>query len=428
MQYPSFMEDPMGLPDFFKVRTDYPRPRVTDIETAIQAELDRVLPQSGITQGSTVAVAVGSRGIAHLPRMVKTVCDEIRKIGAIPSIIPAMGSHGGAHGPGQIKVLESLGVTESSCGAPIVSSMEATPVDTICDGVPVYYSTDCLSMDHAICINRIKPHTKFKGQVESGIYKMLCIGMGKHLGALSLHDAALRHGFYTVIKCAGDVLVSKANLRCALGVVENSYGEPAEIRAMLAKDIFDVETDMLEKAKHLFPTLPLKQLDALIIGEIGKDISGSGMDPNVTGRAYDLMEDDFSGILKVTRIALLDLSDKSGGNAIGMGNADFITEKLYSKLDYGKTLVNAMTSMSLRKAYIPIRVKHDRMAIQSALRTCGKKDTRSLRVAIIKNTKDIREFWASSAVIDELAALRHVAILGDKTIRFTEEGDLIWTD
>lgn len=428
MHYPAFIEDAITLPDFYQVQMHYPRTPVLDIETSIHKEITRVFPQSGIEKGDTVAVAVGSRGISQLPRMVKTVCDAIRERGAKPSIVPAMGSHGGAQGAGQVKVLESLGVTEKHCGAPIVSSMDAKPVATIFDDVPVYYSEDILSMDHAVCINRIKPHTKFKGLVESGIYKMLCIGMGKHLGAISMHEAALRHGFFTTIKAAGDALVKTSNLRFALGVVENQYEEPAEICAMGVGDMFDVETKMLERAKKLFPSLPFKQLDALIIGEIGKNISGSGMDPNVTGRAYDLMENDFSGILKATRIALLDLSDQSGGNAIGMGNADFITEKLYRKVDYEKTLINAMTSMSLRKAFIPVRMRHDRMAIQAALKTCGKKDVDDMRVVLIKNTREISTFWVSSALKNEVAELNSFKIMDKVPIEFTEKNDLIWFD
>jgi hypothetical protein len=350
---------------------NYPHSPVTDMENAVNHALDTVMDRSGIKPGDRVAVGVGSRNISGLPAMVKVLCSRVKALDALPFIIPAMGSHGGADSSGQVNVLESLGITEKTCGVPVLSSMDAERIDTILDGVPVYFSKDSLSMDHCVVINRVKPHTKFKGPVESGIFKMLCIGMGKHKGAAALHQAALRHGFYPVIKAAGDSVIRCSNLRFALAVVENQHDEPVEIKAMLPGDIFTEEARLLEISKSLFPRLPFKRLDALIIGKIGKDISGSGMDPNVTGRAYDLMEDDFSVNLHATRIALLDLSEKSGGNAIGLGNADIITERLYRKMDYEKTLVNALTSTSLRKAFIPIRFDDDESAVHTAFFTCG---------------------------------------------------------
>jgi hypothetical protein len=371
---------------------NYPHSTISDVENHVNKALDAVLHQSEIQLGHHVAVGVGSRGISHLPLIVKTLCDRIKSLGAIPIIIPAMGSHGGAESQGQVKVLESLGVTEVYCDVQILSSMDVETIDEILDGVPVYFSKDCLSMDHTLIINRIKPHTKFKGKIESGLYKMLCIGMGKHQGAMALHKAGLRHGLFNVIKSAGESIVQRSNVRFALGVVENQHDEPIEIRAVRSADLFDEETRLLEKAKAHFPKLPFNKLDVLIIGKIGKDISGSGMDPNVTGRTFDLMEDDFSDTLSVTRIALLDLSEKSQGNGIGLGNADIITEKLFRKLDYEKTLVNALTSASLHKAFIPIRMEDDESAIKAALFTIGIKNTKQLRVVIIKDTRQVAEF------------------------------------
>jgi hypothetical protein len=253
---------------------------------------------------------------------------------------------------------------------------------------------------------------------------MLCIGMGKHQGALSLHRAALRHGFNAVIKEAGDLLLQAANLRFALAVVENTNDRPALIQAVAADRLFEDETLLLEKAKALFPRLPFRHLDALIIEQIGKDISGSGMDPNVTGRAFDLMEDDFSKNLAVTRIGLLDLSENGDGNAIGLGNADFITEKLYRRMDYDKTLTNALTSLSIRKAFIPIRLRDDRCVIQAALQTAGVDDPMALKAVIIKNTRDLSAFWVSRALVDEVSVLPDVRVEGPFTLAFSPSGDL----
>jgi len=426
MECPSFIHENKTLPEFYRVVMNYPHSSITDVELAVNNTLDQMLfDQCGIIAGQSVAIGVGSRNIAHLPLMVKTLCNRIKAVGAIPVIVPAMGSHGGAEATGQVKILESLGVTETSSGAEIRSSMEVVQVDTVLDGVPVFFSRDALAMDHCVVINRIKPHTKFKGDVESGIYKMLCIGMGKHQGAAALHQAALRHGFHNVIKAAGDCIIRHSNICFALGIVENQHEEPLEIKAMIARDFFSEEARLLKAAKAHFPRLPFKQLDVLVIKRIGKDISGSGMDPNVTGRAYDLMEDDFSVNLSVTRIVLLDLSEKSGGNAIGLGNADIITEKLFKKMDYEKTLINALTSTSLRKAFIPVRLDSEESAVKAAFFTTGIKNTDQIRAVIIHDTRNIAEFWASSALLDELAEIPEASIEQKCTLSFSDCGDIV---
>ncbi len=424
MNLTSFLEEKAPLPVLHRVIMDYPRSTIHDIKDQVNKTLDAVLPGSGIQRGHRVAIGVGSRGISNLPLIVETLCNQVKRLGAIPIIIPAMGSHGGAENTGQVNVLESLGITEDNCGAEILSSMDVVKIDEILDKVPVYYSKDSLSMDHSLIVNRIKPHTKFKGNLESGLYKMLCIGMGKHKGAVAVHQAALRHGFFSVIKKAGDSILQHANFRFALGIVENQHDEPIEIKAIHSTDLFNEETKLLKKAKAHFPKLPFKDLDALIIGKIGKDISGAGMDPNVTGRAFDLMEDDFSGNLTVTRIVLLDLSEKSQGNGIGLGNADIITKRLFNKLDYEKTLVNALTSSSLRKAFIPVRMKNDESAIKAAFFTTGKCDLQTLRVVVIKDTRHLDEFWASTSLLSELKAVPEATVLEQVPLKFNRNGDL----
>lgn len=426
MECPSFIHENKVIPEFYRVVMNYPHSSITDVTLAVNTTLDQMqIEQCGIMPGQSVVIGVGSRNIAHLPLMVKTLCDRIKAIGAVPVIVPAMGSHGGAEATGQIKVLESLGITEKSSGTEIRSSMEVVQVDRILDDVPVFFSRDALAMDHCVVVNRIKPHTKFKGDVESGIYKMLCIGMGKHQGAAALHQAALRHGFHSVIKAAGDSIIRHSNIRFGLGIVENQHDEPLEIKAMLAKDFFSEEARLLKAAKAHFPQLPFKHLDTLIIKNIGKDISGSGMDPNVTGRTYDLMEDDFSVNLSVTRIALLDLSEKSGGNAIGLGNADIITEKLFKKMDYEKTLINALTSTSLRKAFIPVRLDSEESAVKAAFFTTGIKNTDQIRAVIIRDTRNITEFWASTSLLDELAKNPEASIEEKCSLSFSDSGDIV---
>lgn len=410
---------------FYRVVMEYPHSQVEDMETAVHFALGDVLGSSGIKAGDRVAVGVGSRNIHGLAVMVRVLCRRIREMGASPVIIPSMGSHGGAECYGQIRVLEELGVSEATCGAPVLSTLDVDLIDTVLDGVPVWFSRDALAMDHCVVINRIKPHTKFKGPVESGIYKMMCVGMGKHKGAVELHRAALRHGFYPAIRAAGDAVIRHANIRFALAVIENQHDEPVEIRALPSADFMPEESRLLDQARSFFPRLPFRRLDALVIGRIGKDISGSGMDPNVTGRAYDLMEDDFSVNLTATRIALLDLSDKSGGNAIGLGNADIITEKLYRKMDYDKTLINALTSTSLRKAFIPIRMDDDESALRAAFFTCGVRDPDSLKAVIIRDTRHVTEFWVTSALLGELEGVAGATVHEKLRLHFSAEGDLL---
>ena len=379
-----------------------------------------------IQWGDGVAIGVGSRGITNISPFVTAMCRRISDMGATPVIIPAMGSHGGATPEGQIKVLEKLGITEKICNAQIKASMAVEKVGEVMDGVPVYFSREALEMDHAICINRIKPHTKFKGCVESGLYKMLCVGMGKHKGALTYHNMALKHGFFPLLKAMGDEIIDKSNFKFGVAVVEDFFEETMTIEAIPGQDIFEREASLLKMARKHFPYLPFKTLDVLVIEQIGKEISGSGMDPNVTGRTFDLREDDFSESLKVNRIAILNLSSKTAGNGIGLGNADIITEKVFQNLDYESTLMNAMTSMSLRKAFIPIRLPNDQKAIQAAFTTLGPRNPAHVRAVIIKDTLHTQEFLASQSLLPALTAMAGAEIIEKVSLTFDTNHNLIF--
>jgi hypothetical protein len=425
MRYPAYIEADYDFPEFYHVQVNYPRPRLEDVPAAVRAAMADALPDSGITAGQTVAVAAGSRGIANHALMVKTVCRCLQAVGAKPFILPAMGSHGGATAEGQLKLLAGLGISRRTCGCPVRSSMDADQIGTVFGSVPVFFATDALAADHSICLNRIKPHTKFKAEVESGILKMLCIGMGKHLGALSYHRWALRHGFFNLLKALGKAAAVQSNFRFGLGIVENAYDETMHIAAVPGDDILTHEKPLMDLAREQFPTLPAGDLDILVVQRIGKEISGAGMDPNVTGRAFDLKEDDFSGILKVGRLAVLNLSEGTGGNGIGLGLADIITEKVFRDLDYEATLINALTSVSLRKAFIPVCLPDDRKAIQACFTTLGPLDGRQIRAAIVKDTMHVTQFWASSALVEEIRSDERVTV-GDKALlRFDPGGNLM---
>ncbi len=425
MRYPGYIEDDFVFPDFYRIKINHLPQRLKDPVSVLNGALDGILPETGIRRGDHVAIGVGSRGITNISLFVTALCRCIKEMGAKPFIIPAMGSHGGGTAAGQVKVLEKLGITKNICGTPIVASMAADRVGEVMDGVPVYFSRDALQMEHSICINRIKPHTKFKGTVESGLYKMLCVGMGKHKGALAYHNMALKHGFFPLLKAMGDKIIEKTNFRFGIAIVEDFFDNTMDITAVMPGDIFSIEPQLLDLAREHFPRLPFKELDVLVIEQIGKEISGSGMDPNITGRNFDLMEDDFSASLKAGRIAILNLSEKTAGNGIGLGNADIITEKVFNGLDYESTVMNAMTSMSLRKAFIPIRLPSDEKAIQAAFTTLGPLKPDDVRAVIIKDTLHTREFLASHALLPVLTAMNNADILEKTTLIFDNNRNLI---
>lgn len=425
MRYPKYIEDEFLFPDFYRVQMNHPRRGLEDPVKALQESLDESFLNSRIKRGDTVAIGVGSRGIANIAQLVTALCQRFRKMGARPHIIPAMGSHGSATAQGQVRVLEKLGITEAVCGAPVVSTMDVVKVGEVMGEVPVYFSRDALSMDHSVCLNRIKPHTKFKGAVESGLCKMLCVGMGKHQGALAYHNMALKHGFFPLLKAMAEKIIAVTNFRFGIALVEDLFEDTMTIEPVPGGEVFERESRLLKMARDNFPHLPFRELDALVIREIGKDISGSGMDPNVTGRTYDLMEDDFSRILRAGRIAILNLSEKTSGNAIGLGNADIITEKVFQGLDYESTVMNALTSISLRKAFIPIRLPNDRKAIQAALTTLGPLTPDKARAVIIQDTLHTQMFWASKALLPEITAMDNAEIMEKKRLAFHENGDLI---
>jgi hypothetical protein len=425
MRYPTYIEADFDFPDFLHVVMHHPRPRLDEIAAPVAQALAKVLDGATLKAGDRVAIGVGSRGIANLTPMVRTMVKILRDRGAAPFIIPAMGSHGGATVAGQEAVLARLGITEAGCGAPIRSAMGTAVVGEVLDGVPLHFSTEALGADHTIAINRIKPHTKFKGALESGIAKMLCVGLGKHAGALTYHREALRCGFLPLLEAMADGLRERTNFRGAVGVVENAYDETCRIAAVPARQLFEIEAALLEEAKAHLPRLPFTHLDLLVIRQIGKEISGAGMDPNVTGRAFDLKESDFAGQMKATRVAILDLSEHTGGNAIGLGNADLITEKVFQKMDYEVTLMNALTSLSLHKAFIPVRLPGDRKAIQAGFTTQGPLAPQALRAVIIQDTLHPTEFLASAALARELTDLPAAEILSRGPLRFDNDDNLI---
>jgi len=422
MRYPSYIENGFDFPDFFRVQMTFPGRRIMDVKGETARQFDKI--KGAIRPGQTVAIGVGSRGIGQLNLMVAAICEGVLGMGGHPVIIPAMGSHGGAVPQGQENILKAMNITEAECGAPVDPVMDVQRIGTVFGDVPVFFSRSAMRADHIVCVNRIKLHSKFKAPLESGMAKMLCVGMGKHDGAVEYHRGAIKHGFYPLLKEMGEAIVCRVPFLGGVGVVENGYDQAMIIEAIPPESLFQREAELLAIARRHFPRLPFSKLDVLVVEQAGKEISGAGMDPNVTGRAFDLMESDFSERMTAIRLAILDLTDQTAGNGIGVGNADIITEKVFEKIDYEKTLINALTSLSLRKAFIPVRMPTERKAIQACFATLGPVPPESVRAAIIKDTSHLSEFLASAALFKEIEKWPHAEILDRGTLEFDGEGNL----
>ncbi|HIE14763.1 TPA: DUF2088 domain-containing protein [Candidatus Bathyarchaeota archaeon] len=408
---PSRIEKPSSnstvLPEMVKVKQRLPALNVVNFVVAIKDELKKAGLHGSIKAGSRIAITAGSRGIAYYPEILATIVEEVKRAGGKPFLVPAMGSHGGATPEGQVKVLESLGVTPERVGAPIRSSMEVEEIGRLEDGTPVYTDRLALHSDGIIVVNRIKPHTDFKDKIESGLMKMMAIGLGKQKGAEMIH----RHkaeGYHKILPMAARLVMERAPIILGLAIVENAYHEIAIVKALRPEVIEREEIKLLREAKRLLARIPFRDIDVLIIEEIGKDISGTGMDTNVVGRFWIPGEHEPLAP-NIKRIVVLDLSERTHGNATGIGLADLTTRRLVEKIDYDSTFVNCLTSGWPEGCKIPVFLPNDREAIATAIRTCGPIDPREAKVVRIKNTLDLEKFWVSLSLVDDIKADRNLS-------------------
>jgi hypothetical protein len=383
-----------------EAKQEFDQPKVEDIKKEIRQELVKKGLKDRVRKGQRIAVTAGSRGIANIAEILATVVEEVRKAGGDPFIVPAMGSHGGSTPEGQVEVLCSLGVTEETVGAPIVSSMEVDPVGTLEGGVTVYLDRKALQADGIFVVGRVKPHTDFKGGIESGLLKMLAIGLGKQKGAEMIHWHKY-DGYHRIMPEAGKLIAEKTNVVMGLAILENASHETAMVRALLPGEFVAGEMMLLETAKGLLPRIPFKEVDVLIVEEIGKNISGVGMDTNVTGRFWMPGESDPKATT-VGKIVVLDLSEETHGNAIGIGLADLTTARAASKIDHQQTYVNCLTQGSGETGKIPPFLPSDRDAITTAVRICGPVDPAKARVVRIKNTQELERIWVSESLAKEI--------------------------
>lgn len=409
------------LPRMVRVRQVFRDDALPDVAAALRAEFAAPAIAQRIKPGARIAVAVGSRGLADLPLVVSVVVDELKRRGAQPFIVPSMGSHGGATAEGQQALLAALGVTEASAGCPIVSSMETVELGKLPNGLPVYMDKQSMLSDGIVVINRVKPHTSFSGASESGLVKMLSIGLGKQRGAESCHAAGMGQMAQNIVDMAR-VKLAKAPVLFGVATLENASEKIARVAAVPAEALIERDAELLAEARRAMPSIPFTPLDVLVIDRMGKEFSGTGMDPHITGRTTTPF---VTVAQKVTRMVVLDLSDKSKGNATGMGLADVCTRRLADKVDYEATYANHLTSTVIWHAKVPMTMPTDQRAIQAAAKTSNVADLAALRIVLIPNTLHLEHMAVSEAMLEEAARHPAVEVLGDpQPWAFDAEGTL----
>jgi hypothetical protein len=389
------------LPRMVKVRQKFEAAHLGDIPATVAREFQRPEVRAKIKPGQVIAVGCGSRGIANIATIAKCVIRELQALGAKPFVFPSMGSHGAATAEGQKKVLEGYGIAEASMGVPVKATMDTVIVGNLDDGTPVHMDRFAAEADAIVVINRIKPHTAFRGATESGVTKMLSIGIGKIIGAATYHQ----HGmdtFPTLLPKVRDVNIAKRNVLLGVGIVENAHDQTAIIEVMPAGQIAAREPALQEMAKRMMPRLYFDEIDVLIIDEMGKNISGAGFDPNITGRNRRAIKWDFGP--RVKKIVVLGLTPETHGNATGLGGADVITMRLFKEIDIPSTYANIITSMNLDGGAIPLVMNTEREAIQLAVKTVVRVKSENCRIVRIRNTLDIAQIEVSEPLLGEVRA------------------------
>ena len=418
----SLLKD-IQLPRMNRIEQVFPRPGIgiDNIPGMIREQIARRNLMKSIKTGQSVAVAVGSRGITNQPLIVRTLVEEILRAGGKPFIVPAMGSHAGATAEGQKKMLWGLGFTEDAVGAPIRSSMEVVELGRTESGLPVLIDRTAWEANHLIIVNRIKPHVCFRGKYESGLLKMIAIGLGKQKGADICHNLGFGRMAENIPDIAREAL-KKIRLLFGVGLIENPFHETCRIACLRPEEIVEEEPVLLEEARTLSPRLHFDSLDILIIDEIGKDISGSGFDTNVVGRYHS---EWISGGPKITRLAILDISEESKGNGNGLGMADFTTERAAAKFDGEQTYPNTLTATLTGGVKIPMALRNDRLAVQACVKTVNLQNRQEARIVRIKNTLFLTELEVSENMLPVLENDSRFRILGEPyDWAFDKEGNL----
>jgi len=395
--------DSIRFPRFLDVRYDPETPQLDDVGARARTEADRLLDSydGDLSEGGTIAIGLGSRGIADVLPVARATIEAVRARDLEPVVVPAMGSHGGATPEGQVETLAGLGLTEERLECRIDPRMET--IELRSGDESVHFARAAEEADAVLAINRIKPHTNFEGRFESGLTKMLAVGLGKQAGARAIHERALTEGYVPVIEDAIGTIQREIPVIGGLAIVENSQDEIATIEPLAGRDLPDGEQVLLDRAREYMPTLPFDSLDALIVERIGKDVSGTGMDTNVIGR-YRVLNAEDPASPEIDRICVLGLTEATHGNGIGIGLADATTTRVANAIDFGQVYANALTSSSLAKASLPVALPTDEQAVTAVLTSAGTYDPEKSEVAWIRDTSHLSSFRISEALADRLPA------------------------
>lgn len=406
------------VPLFYETEYELCKDEITDIQLAVKSALKREGTLSRIKSGASVAITAGSREIIKIDEILLAIIGEIKAVGAYPFIFPAMGSHGGATADGQKAILTGYGITEENMGVPIISCMDTTQVGKTQDDLPVHADKAALEADFIIPVGRIKPHPEFKGKHESGLLKMMAIGIGKQHGANMCHQMGMEN-MPTNILAFAEVLLEKCSIPFGVGIIENALHGTYSITAVPSERIIEEEIDLLIKAKELVPVIPFDKVDVIICEEMGKDISGTGMDSNVIGRSISL------GVSKpfAERIGIFDLTEKSHGNFNGVALGDTISRRLFDKLSFKETYPNTITACEPLAVKIPSVMDNDKLCLNFCIETCLKADKDNIKIVWIKNTLSLSRFYVSHALTTEAKKNAFLKIVSDGLYpRFNEQG------
>jgi hypothetical protein len=414
----------MALPKMVRIEQHIEAPVVADIPAAVRAELDEIEAGSLVKTGDRIAITGGSRGVANIDIVIKAIADYLKELGARPFVVPAMGSHGGATAEGQRDVLAHYGITEETVGAPIEATMDTVEIGRTADGLPVLLDRNAAEADGIVPLNRIKAHTDFKGSIESGLLKMMAIGLGKQRGANMYHRAFFHHGFEHVILTVGSLMLDTGKVVFGVGLVENAHEHTAKVAAMRPNELIKRERELLIEAKSLMGRLPFDTLDLLVIDWMGKNISGTGMDTNIIGRMMQNFEPEPEKPA-ILRIFVRDLTEESNGNATGVGLADFTTTRLVEKVDRYATYMNGITGLGPQKSKIPFYYDTDKEAIEVALNTIGLTPPEEAKVARVESTLTLATLDISEAFIEDAELRSDLEIVGEaKAFEFDASGNL----
>ena len=414
-----------SYPLMFRLRQRFEAPRVDDLPGEVHAQLTRLGLDKKVRSGQSVAITAGSRGVANIHLIIRAVVDHLNGLGARPFIVPAMGSHGGGTAEGQRQLVESYGITEAFVGCPVRSSMETVVVCRTAEGFPVHFDRLAYEADHVLVCNRIKPHTRFVGRIESGLMKMMLIGLGKRDGAEVYHRAIEDYDFAQIIRSVVAEVLRNCHILAGLAIIENAYDQTAKLEAVAPDEFESREKELLVLAKKWMPRLPFRYVDILLIDKIGKNISGTGLDTNVVGRKFDdhkALEDEFP---KVKVIVLRGLTPATHGNAVGMGLAELCKTRLLRQTDFQATRLNAITAGQLSGAMPPLDYETDREILDIALGTIGLVEPPEAKILWIHNTLELAEVECSAAYLEEARSRDDLEVLtGLRHLPFDMEGNL----